>query len=214
MSLDISKLQSVRTCGRKTTARCPACAEVGHDQTQDHLFIQHDGRFGCVVYPGDSPDAMEHRKRIFALCGNREIKPLVVRPSDLGRLGRGDQSHSADAPLKSGVLGRLGRLFQTHLATEVSRGGNEARITHELNDFDQRVLGVPNDSSTPPDRSLTENERALLIRWCGTDNTPPIILEARGLFNATIVGIDPADEKLHVGSDWVQMSLLDAVAGN
>jgi len=54
-----------------------------------------------------------------------------------------------------------------------------------------------------------ENERALLIRWCGNDNAPPIILETRRLFNATIVGIESADEKLHVGTDWVQMSLLE-----
>ena len=65
--------------GGKIIARCPACAEAGHDQKGEHLVINADGRFGCVVYPGDSADAKEHRKRIFALCGDREIKPLVVR---------------------------------------------------------------------------------------------------------------------------------------
>jgi len=44
---------------------------------------------------------------------------------------------------------------------------------------------------------LMENERSPLIRWCGTDNAPPVVLEAKTLFNATIVGIESADEKLH-----------------
>jgi hypothetical protein len=85
MSLDISKLENVRSRGEKITARCPACAEAGQDLTRNHLFIQADGRFGCVVYPGDSPDASAHRKRIFSLCGNREIRPLIAcnqRPAD------------------------------------------------------------------------------------------------------------------------------------
>ena len=88
MSLDISKLENARTRGDKTTARCPACAEAGHDQKGEHLVINSDGRFGCVVYPGDSADAKKHRKRVFALCGDREIKPLIVRSPGLGRLGR------------------------------------------------------------------------------------------------------------------------------
>src|SRR5262249_47351539 len=49
----------------------------------------------------------------------------------------------------------------------------------------------------------------VLFRWCGSDTARPIILEARKLFNATIVGIRSADDKLHVEPDWVQMSLLE-----
>jgi hypothetical protein len=114
-------------------ARCPACAEIGHDQTRNHLIIQADGRFGCVVYPGDSPNARAQRKRIFALCGSREIKRLAVRPARLGRLGV-SEDHSAEPSLKGGLLGRLGRLFQTHLGTEPAIA-NENRITEELSDF-------------------------------------------------------------------------------
>ena len=66
-----------------------------------------DGRFGCVVYPGDSADAKEHRKRIFALCGDREIKPLAVHPPGLGRLGRVNQSHSASAAAQNRPVGTL-----------------------------------------------------------------------------------------------------------
>jgi len=38
-------------------------------------------------------------------------------------------------------------------------------------------------------RPLTESERLLLVRWCGSD-TDPIIFEAINLFDATIVGIE------------------------
>jgi hypothetical protein len=114
--LDISKLERVRTNGAKTKARCPARAEAGDDQKGEHLFIYADGRFGCVVYPGDSADAKAHRRRIFALCDNREFKPLVVRRTVLGRSGRENKGCPAGAPLKTRLLGCLGRVFETHLA--------------------------------------------------------------------------------------------------
>ena len=107
MSLDISKLKNVRKHGGKVIGRCPACAEVGHDQKGEHLVINASGSFGCVVYPGDSAEAKEHRKRIFAFCGDREVKPLIVRSPSVGRLGRVNQSQSAGQPLKTGLLGRL-----------------------------------------------------------------------------------------------------------
>src|SRR5262249_47462958 len=140
------------------------CAEAGQDQTRNHLIIQADGRFGCVVYPSDSPDAREHRKRIFALCGNREIKPLVVRRNDLGRLGRVDQSHSASEPLKTGLLGRLGRLFETHLeGDQQSKGEKKHPADHQLNDCRKGVLGV----LKPPNvvklnRRVAENDTYIL----------------------------------------------------
>jgi len=213
MSLDTTTLQNVRVRGAKTTARCPGCAEAGHDQKGEHLVINADDSFGCVVYPGDSAEAKEHRKRIFALCGDREIKPLIVRSPVLGRLGRVNRSQLVSQPLKTGLLGRLGRLFETHLdGDQRSKDDKTHSADYQLNECEKGVLSVPNHSSTPPDRPLTENERALLIQWCGTDNAPSIILEARRLFSATIVEIESADEKLHVGPDWVQMDLLDGPA--
>jgi hypothetical protein len=160
MSLDITKLEHVRARGEKITSRCPACAETGHDQTRNHLIIQTNGRFGCVIYPGDSPDARAHRKRIFALCGSREIKPLSVRPAGLGRLGRTTESHPANAPLKSGLLGRLGRLFQTHSGTEVTHAGNKDRTTEKLNDFKPGVPGVLSTPAVEPHRPRSEREWA------------------------------------------------------
>jgi hypothetical protein len=184
MSLEISKLDHVRKRGGKITAQCPACAEAGHDQTRDHLVIQADGRFGCVVYPGDSPDAREHRKRIFALCGDREIKPLIASSPSVGRLGRVNRSQSAAHPLKTGLLGRLGRVFQTHLETQQTRAANEDRITERLNDFGRGVLGVPN-TSAEPHRRLSMREWAILVQ-AGAENDP-FIIEALCLFNARVV---------------------------
>jgi hypothetical protein len=66
MSLDVAKLEKVRElAGGLVQARCPACAEGGHDRSGEHLRIYPDGRFGCCVHPKDG----EHRKRIWALAG-------------------------------------------------------------------------------------------------------------------------------------------------
>jgi hypothetical protein len=191
MSLDISKLENVRTHGGKITARCPACAEAGHDQTRNHLIIGADGRFGCVVYPGASRDARAHRKRIFALCGNREITPLIVQRSRLGPLGRPNGNHSASAPLKSGLLGRLGRLSQTHSGTERTDAENEQRMPEKLNDFERGVPSVLSVRTVEPHRPLSGRERAILVR-AGAENDP-LILEALRMFNATVAGIEPSD---------------------
>jgi len=187
MSLDISKLKNAHTRGDKTIAQCPACAEVGHDQKGEHLFINANGRFGCVVYPGNSIEAKGHRKRIFALCGDREIKPLIVRrmkgTAALGRLGRRFQSHSEVAPIKTDLLGRLGRVFETH-----------ARRRPEIEASDFPVLqqkdirgGVPAvlNPQLRPHRALTQRELSILRR-AGAENDP-LIVTALKLFKATIV---------------------------
>jgi hypothetical protein len=152
MSLDISRLENVRTRGDKKIARCPACAEAGHDQKGEHLVINEDGSFGCVIYPGDSVDAKKHRKRIFALCGDREIKPLIVRSPSVGRLGRVNQSQSAGQPLQTRLLGRVGRAFQTRLeGDQQSTGDKKHPAEHQLNDCRKAVPSVLDHSSTPPD---------------------------------------------------------------
>lgn len=85
MSLDLSKIQNVWTRGKKIVGRCPACAEIGHDKKGEHLVINEDGRFGCVVSSGNSLEARAHRKRIFELCGDRAIRSLKIRPKELLR---------------------------------------------------------------------------------------------------------------------------------
>jgi hypothetical protein len=68
VSLDVAKLDKARElAGGIVQARCPACAEGGHDRTGEHLRIYPDGKFGCCVHPKDG----EHRKRIFALVGRK-----------------------------------------------------------------------------------------------------------------------------------------------
>ena len=101
MSLNISKLENVYRRGKRVTARCPACAESGHDRRGEHLVVSDEGPFACVVYPGDSPDAKAHRKRIFALCGSRDIKTLNVRFGP-GEVRKGDQNRSLRT-LRTGV---------------------------------------------------------------------------------------------------------------
>lgn len=97
MSLNLNRLEKVREVGNGAIqARCPACAEGGHDRSGEHLRVYPDGRFGCCVYPKDR----EHRKRIFALAADaspRRIKvKSVVKVANSGRVN---------------VLGRLGRVF-------------------------------------------------------------------------------------------------------
>lgn len=76
MSLDVAKLKKVRElAGGIIQAQCPACAEGGGDRKGQHLRIYPDGRYGCCVHPKDG----EHRKRIFALAGERKPGTFSVR---------------------------------------------------------------------------------------------------------------------------------------
>ena len=68
MSLDLALLENVHQRGSRTIARCPACAERGHDEKGEHLVIMANGAFGCVVCPGDA--GKSHRQRIHALAGD------------------------------------------------------------------------------------------------------------------------------------------------
>lgn len=65
--LDLSKLEKPRHKGNKIIARCPACAETGNDNNADHLMINENGSFACVVNQGS--DGKDHRKRIAELAG-------------------------------------------------------------------------------------------------------------------------------------------------
>ena len=84
LSLDITRLEKVRTLGGKITARCPACAASGHDRSGNHLFINtKTGQFGCAAMPDDR----EHRREIFRLVGTRrERAPAEERRWRKGRV--------------------------------------------------------------------------------------------------------------------------------
>ena len=106
MSLDITKVENVRERSGKIIARCPACAEAGHDRKGEHLVVNEDGRFGCILYPGDSPEAKEHRRRIFALCGDQTTKPLAVHLSRTPGTARTpfDKSHAYSCNKQGGIV--------------------------------------------------------------------------------------------------------------
>ena len=71
--ISVEKLQNVcRLRDGTLIARCPACAEQGHDSKGEHLILYADGKFGCVANPGDKP----HRQRVWALAGER-LRPTV-----------------------------------------------------------------------------------------------------------------------------------------
>ncbi len=183
MSLDISKLRKVRTCGAKITAQCPACAESGHDRTSDHLVINDDGAFACVVYPGDSPDAKAHRKRVFALCGIRDAMALSLHPV---------QASSAK-PIKTGILGRLGRAFKSHARESGWRNNEQPQDRFPFGsrrDYERGVPSVPKiqrmNNTVKPYRPLTEFEQGVLRRAGLEDD--PMIIEALNIFEGRIVG--------------------------
>lgn len=77
----------LRKVGGKMVGQCPACAEVGGDKQRNHLVIQADGRFGCVIHPGTQ--GREHRRRIFQLIGDKSgsgRQHLPATPLDLSLL--------------------------------------------------------------------------------------------------------------------------------
>lgn len=76
MSLNLRLLEKPRELANGIVqARCPACAEGGGDRAGEHLRIYADGRFGCCVHPKDG----EHRKRIFALAGDKKPRSFTVK---------------------------------------------------------------------------------------------------------------------------------------
>jgi hypothetical protein len=146
MSLCMSKLQNVRHLPNGAIeARCPACAESGHDRTGEHLWIKPDGRFGCCANPKDS----EHRKHIFALAGDSSPKQIKVKPTAV---------KVASGRTVTSVLGRLGRVFAT------ADSGNEVRTprTPELksNETDQPEQSESRTPRTPQNISAGERENS------------------------------------------------------
>lgn len=125
MSLDPSKLENARQCGQKIIARCPACAEQGHDQKGEHLVIMPDGRFGCVTSPG--APGKEHRQRIYALAGDKTTSRrgaciIRVRRPVLPKL-----PELAAPPSKSGQVGTAGTPFSNPRATGAAGMNHDAK---------------------------------------------------------------------------------------
>jgi hypothetical protein len=102
MSLDVEKLAMTRTLGGGIIqARCPACAEDGHDHKGEHLRIYPDGRFGCCVHPKDRT----HRKRIFALAGDSLPRQFTIK---VGRSSRASWPAQSVTQSLAAFVGTLG----------------------------------------------------------------------------------------------------------
>ncbi len=78
--IDESRLENVKQQpDGTTTARCPACAADGHDKSGDHLSIDRDGKYTCVMHQG--PAGADHRKRIFQMVGMSENEHPNTKPN-------------------------------------------------------------------------------------------------------------------------------------
>ncbi len=107
MSLDITKLENVNYRGSRLIARCPACADQGKDNKGEHLLIDEQERFSCVIYPGVA--GVDHRKRIFALIGvnSGNNYPSSSQQNTVIKVKTVDRN--TGNVIKRDVLGHLGR---------------------------------------------------------------------------------------------------------
>jgi len=162
MSLNLNKLEKVRKLENGIVqARCPACAEGGADRAGNHLRIQADGRFGCCVHPKDG----DHRKRIFALAGEKSPGNFTVRVKvataavearsvtaalttfTLGTLGTGKtesvQSVQSNPELPLENLGTLGTpIFNPYAYRK--------NLSHMYKESESAVPSVPTENTAEP----------------------------------------------------------------
>lgn len=178
MSLDLSKLENIKENRSHIIARCPACAEQGRDRKGNHLSIDENGRFTCVLYSGES--GREHRKRIFKLvggkgqmntsikvkvpqCKSNQNKTTLFNDSDncnLGRLGRVNLTHKESMVIEKDILGRLGRLFITpHIDSQKKK--NDICKEYEI-----AVPSVPTEPMANADKPTAAEAEALYERMC------------------------------------------------
>lgn len=151
MALCLDKLECVRRVDEKTIARCPACAEAGHDLSGNHLMIDPQGRFSCVVNSG--PAGKGHRRRIFQLAGDKTPGVLIVHPADRNPPIR---------PIISDVMGRLGRLKSTltyvHQVHEIQKESENKAPTAPDNGFSPDPE-IPAPSAPRPDPPVRRKSR-------------------------------------------------------
>jgi hypothetical protein len=169
MSLDVAKLEKVRElAGGIVQARCPACAEGGHDRKGEHLRIYPDGRFGCCVHPKDS----DHRKRIWSLAG-RKLHLLAAGSVSL-RLKTPPALPPAQS-VKAVLTSRTPRTLKTELDN-----------------------GVPAVPATPVVESRTARTAEVKLRACArvdstttnihTANIPEELKDSESAVRAALVG--------------------------
>jgi hypothetical protein len=171
MSLNLSKLEKVRYLAKGSVeARCPACAEGGHDRKGEHLLIKPDGRFGCCANPKDR----EHRKRIFALAGDTAPRSIKVKPPAV---------KVAAPAVMSGVFGRLGRVFASPAKADNSSDASDGvgKVQPELDGF--RTLRTGETESSQDEQSESRTFRTPPnIYTCGAENQDrDVCIEIQGV---------------------------------
>lgn len=170
MSLDRSKLEKVvELASGALRARCPACAETGGDRSGEHLLIYPDGKFGCCAHQGDAG----HRKRIYALVGERVRRTIKVRvvAEPVGTV-------------RAGILGRLGQSFRmpARKATEPDApdGWNEVETnserrtprTGEVKSDSDSVAACPLPRTGRTEERDSEDDDELPFHYSRTLRTP------------------------------------------
>ncbi len=152
MSLKIEKLENVNHNGSRIIARCPACAEQGHDNKGDHLSIDEQGRFTCVKYPGNTGE--EHRKRIFALVGDIGSSVGSCSRSQRKVIKVKQANRNTGNIIKRDVLGHLGRVNQT--LKKVNKNDIKERIYNK--EYEKGVPSVPSKESKRIENGIDETE--------------------------------------------------------
>lgn len=168
MALDTNKLEKVKQAGSKILARCPACAEEGHDRKGEHLFIEPGGKFGCIGYPG--AEGSQHRKRIFRLVGIREsrLNDFTVR----------SPKEPINTTTINGILGRLGRLSFTH-AGKTPLSNIKDNRNHKESGPAVPAVPTPSTFTLEEERILKDIDQTDLDR----------ISMIKNLFNGTVVRV-------------------------
>jgi hypothetical protein len=147
VSLDLTRLEKVvELSGGAKRARCPACAEGGHDKAGEHLRVYPNGKFGCCVFPGDR----EHRKRIFALVGDRAERGIAVRPA----VAKGGGA------IRTGLLGRVGRVFESLAQGPAKPDGSDGGLAVRDRECGERTgVRTPRTGETDSGQGLIDFSR-------------------------------------------------------
>lgn len=179
MGLDLTQLEKVKRRGSNTIARCPACAEAGSDRKGEHLFINNNGQFGCVLYPGQ--DGQQHRQRIFELAGNpseqaenkdKRNKYFEVKKSSPLIVGQNI--------IQKDILGQLGHIKSTHARKVIDEPPSKRESQSELLNS---VPPVPEKS-----RHLYSTAELKMLQGIDAESLQRID-EVKRLFNGTVVAV-------------------------
>ncbi|MDP8218068.1 MAG: hypothetical protein P9M03_05025 [Candidatus Theseobacter exili] len=188
MNIDLSKLENCRQSDKKIIARCPACSEMGQDKTGNHLIINEDGRFGCVVYQGDY--GRDHRKRILHLIGEKLWKNTSITLRKTSQV-----SQNKETIIIKNVLGQLGRDFQTSFEKYPSQGGEayedlvqlygDIVIQKKHKDCDREKKAFSSLWNQLENRARTK----IVDILCERNLLPMIIKQTRDVFNGNIISL-------------------------